>query len=177
LSDFSAVIELQSDDPFSVAAARCARAIVLVQHGDLIRAKKEFDRVLARFPDHPLAGAASRWLENGRGTRPEALMPPSRLVRPTRPPVLYAPHPLPDAAATNGAAAESDSPLDLWIVRTDKPREYGPIAKSVLDDWVRQGRIDGTSRLLKSGWKKWRKAWRIYSTLERQRKSPDRKSP
>ncbi len=168
LADFSAVIELQSEDPFSVAAARCARAIVLVQHGDLIRAKKEFDRVLERFPDHPLAGAASRWLADGVGPRPDALLPPSRLVRPTRPPVLYQAHPLPPAADAGNHVNPGDSPLDLWIVRTDKPREYGPIAKPVLDDWVRQGRIDGATRLLKTGWKKWRRAKRVYPSLAEQ---------
>ncbi len=166
LADFTGVIELQSDDPFGVAAARCARAIVLVQHGDLIRAKKEFDRVLNRFPDHPLAGTASRWLADGRGPRPEALMPPPRLVRPKRPPVVFPPHRLPDR--TDDSEDRSGPALDalgLWLVRTDKPREFGPVTRDVLDDWVRQGRIDASTRLLKTGWSKWRRAKRVYPSL------------
>lgn len=166
LADFGGVIELQSEDPYSVAAARCARAIVLVQHGDLIRAKKEFDRVLRQFPDHPLAGAASRWLEDGRGDRPEALLPPSRLVRPTRPPVVYSRRKLPLAETADSVGQGDASPLDLWLVRTAKPREYGPVSRTVLDDWVRQGRIDGATRLLKTGWKKWRRAKRVYPSLD-----------
>ena len=169
ISDFSAVIELQSSDPFGVAAARSARAIALIQHGDLIRAKKEFDRVLEKFPDHPLAKAASSWLSDGRGARPSALLPPTRLVRPTRPPVIAKPQTLDDANGTESAAEQGDSPLKLWLVRTSKPREYGPISKSVLDDWVRQGRIDGTSKLLKTGWKKWCKAKRVYPSLAKRK--------
>ncbi len=164
IADFSAVIELQSSDTFGVAAARSARAIAFIQHGDLIRAKKEFDRVLEIFPDHPLAGSASAWLGDGNGTRPDALMPPTRLVRPTRPPVIAKPHPL--VADTDPASGDQvDSPLKLWLVRTSKPREYGPISKSVLDDWVRQGRVDASSKLLKTGWKKWCKAKRVYPSL------------
>jgi tetratricopeptide (TPR) repeat protein len=164
IADFTAVIELQASDRFGVAAARSARAIALVQQGDLIRAKKEFDRVLKSFPDHPLANAASRWLGNGQGTRPEALLPPTRLVRPTRPPVITSPHE-PGEYAGGRLGESADSPLKLWLVRTGKPREYGPITKSVLDDWVRQGRIDAATKLLKSGWKKWCKAKRVYPDL------------
>ncbi len=161
IMDFSAVLEMQREDPKSVAAARCARAIVLVQHGDLIRAKKEFDRVLAKFPDHAIAQAASQWLINGNGPRPAILQPPDRLVRPTRPPLATQEK----SFDQTDPKWESAPPFDLWIVRTEQRREYGPVSKSVLDEWVRQGRITKKTRLLKSGWPKWRKASSVYEIL------------
>ena len=179
MMDFSGVIELRREDKFSVAAARCARAVVLVQHGELVRAKKEFDRVLKKFPDHPLANTASKWLADGNGPRPQILLPPETMIRPTRPPVIL------NKVIEVGATDEKwngQPPFDLWIVRTNKPREYGPVTKMMLDDWVRQGRIDGTTRLLRCGWEKWRKARRVYTELEnesgkRKRKKRSPKKP
>ncbi len=162
ITDFSAVLEMQRDDPKSAAAARCARAVVLVQHGDLIRAKKEFDRVLSKFPEHPIAGAASQWLTNGQGPRPPILEPPQQLIRPTRPSIK---HP-PVKFDKTDPKWESVPPFDLWIIRTEHSREYGPISKSVLDDWVRQGRLTKKTRILKSGWPKWRKASSVYEVLK-----------
>ncbi len=172
LTDFTGVIELRRDDKFSVAAARCARAVVLVQHGDLIRAKKEFDRVLKRFPDHPLANLASKWLTNGKGSRPQILLPPDRLVRPTRPPVVRDPA---DPGVTD-PSWEDEAPFDLWIVRTSAPREYGPVTKSMMDDWVRQGRIGTRTRLLRCGWEKWRKARRVYTALDEAKNKRQKRS-
>lgn len=161
LTDFTSVINLRRKDKFSLAAARCARAVVLVQHGDLLRAKKEFDRVLKRFPDHPIANAASQWLVDGQGDRPAILMPPEKMIRPTRPPVVEEPI---EIGATD-ARWDGESPFDLWIVRNKKHREYGPVTKLMLDDWVRQGRISERTRLLRCGWSKWRKAYRVYEEL------------
>jgi tetratricopeptide (TPR) repeat protein len=161
LTDFTSVIRLRREDPFNVAAARCARAVVLVQHGELVRAKKEFDRVLEKFPGHPLAGPAADWLAKGTGPRPEILMPPEQLIPPTRPPVVGEPV----EVGTTDPRWDAEAPFDLWLVRTARPREYGPLPKSLLDDWVRQGRITGDMRLLRSGWSKWRKASRIYEML------------
>jgi tetratricopeptide (TPR) repeat protein len=166
IADFTAVIDLQTDDPFGESAARCARGIALVQTGDLMRAKKEFDRVLKKFPEHPLARSASQWLETGRGARPRALVPPTTFIRPTRPPVITTPHsPEPNLAVESNGKKVADSPLNMWLVRTTKNKEYGPVSRQTLDDWVKQGRIDGASRLLLTGWKTWRKAKRIYPSL------------
>ncbi|MCP4462343.1 MAG: tetratricopeptide repeat protein [Planctomycetaceae bacterium] len=161
LTDFTNVIELCRKDKFSVAAARCARGVVLVQHGDLIRAKKQFDRVLRRFPEHPVATQAAQWLTDGQGDRPEILLPPDRMIRPTRPLVIAEPR---EIGATD-AKWDAASPFDLWIVRTKNRREYGPVTKMMLDDWVRQGRIAERTRLLRCGWPKWRKAYRVYEEL------------
>lgn len=162
LTDFTAVLDLRREDKFSVAAARCARAVVLVQHGELIRAKKEFDRVLDKFPDHPLAKLASVWLTDGKGARPQILTPPDRLIRPTRPPVVHEPV----EVGETDSKWDGEPPFDLWIVRSSKPREYGPVTKAMLDDWVRQGRIGSRTRLLRCGWEKWRKARRVYPVLD-----------
>jgi len=161
VTDFTSVINLRRKDKYSLAAARCARAVVLVQHGDLIRAKREFDRVLKRFPDHPIANAASQWLVDGQGERPAILMPPEKMIRPTRPPVVGESI---EIGATD-ARWDGESPFDLWIVRNKKHREYGPVTKLMLDDWVRQGRISERTRLLRCGWSKWRKAYRVYEEL------------
>ena len=163
ITDFSTVLELQREDPKGVAAARCARAVVLVQHGELIRAKKEFDRVLNKFPDHPIATSAVKWLSNGSGRRPGILEPPEKLIRPTRPPVTTKQIEF----EKTDPKWEAPPPFDLWIVRTGKKsREYGPVTKSVLDDWVRQGRVSAESKLLKSGWQKWRRATSVYKVLK-----------
>ena len=172
LTDFSNVMDLRREDKFSVAAARCARAVVLVQHGELIRAKKEFDRVLSTFPDHPLASSASAWLTDGKGKRPQILMPPDRMIRPTRPPVIIEPV---DVGETD-PKWEGQAPFDLWIVRTEKPREYGPVSKSMLDDWVSQGRLNSRARLLRCGWNKWRKARRVYKELDDRSDSIDKRT-
>lgn len=173
IADFTAVINLQTDDAFGETAARCARGIALVQTGDLMRAKKEFDRVLKNFPDHPLAKSASRWLETGRGARPRALIPPTTFIRPTRPPVITTSHsPEPNLAVNGNDKKAADSPLNMWLVRTTRTKEYGPVSRQVLDDWVRQGRIDGASRLLLTGWKTWRKAKRIYPSLAAGKPAP-----
>ena len=83
------------------------------------------------------------------------------MIRPTRPLVIAEPR---EIGATD-AKWDAASPFDLWIVRTKNRREYGPVTKMMLDDWVRQGRIAERTRLLRCGWPKWRKAYRVYEEL------------
>ena len=166
-ADFTSVLNLQREHPRHAAAARCARAIVMVQNGDLVKAKKEFDRVLKRFPKHPLAKRASEWLAKGGSNRPKILEPPARSVRPSRPPVLYT-----DVEVQPQNDQLVSKPYELWVVRYSQNREYGPISKSVLNDWVKQGRIGESTRLLKSGWTKWKRAGKIYRGLEQAQRRP-----
>ena len=167
LTDFTAVLNLQREHPRRAASARCARAIVLVQNGDLLKAKKEFDRVLKRFPDHSLAKPAASWLSQGEGPRPKILAPPEKSIRPSRPPVLFFEVVL--EAQSDQLASKS---YELWVVRYSQKREYGPLSKSVLDEWVKQGRVGENARLLKSGWTKWKRAGRLYKGLKHARRRP-----
>lgn len=169
IGDFSMVIDLERDSKLAVATARCARAVALVQNGQLIRAEKEFLKVLEQVPNHEGARKAYNWLQTGEGKRPGILTPPDQVVRPTRPPVMRTPIVLErtDQPHNGNGAHEKvqQPPFDTWIVRTAEKREYGPISKEMLEDWVREGRIGSDAKLLRSGWPKWRRAIILYPEL------------
>jgi tetratricopeptide (TPR) repeat protein len=164
ITDFTAVMDLRRDDAKAVAVARCARAVAFVQQGELVQAQREFDKVLAAIPDHAGARVARQWLADGQGPRPALLRPPDQVIRPTRPPISGAPLTTEQAAANNGRW-DAPPPYDLWVVRNAAQREYGPVTKAVLDQWVREGRVDLHSRVLRAGWPKWRRAPAVYAEL------------
>ena len=69
------------------------------------------------------------------------------------------------AEAATGPKAEkskSDSPPDQWYMQTDDGESYGPIPKSELDEWVKEGRIDSTCQVLREGWEQWKWAEEVY---------------
>ncbi|HMO13275.1 MAG TPA: tetratricopeptide repeat protein [Pirellulaceae bacterium] len=160
INDFTMVIALERKSLLAAAAARCARAVALVQQGQLVKAEKEFRKVLIDVPEHDGAKQAVEWLNNGEGLRPAILTPPQHEVSLTRPPIRYAPIPM----ERNGEQKESP-PFDLWIVRTKDNREYGPVQREILQNWIKDGRIDRDAKLLRSGWPKWRRAIVVYPEL------------
>ena len=164
-ADFTLVIDLERSNPIADAAARCARAVALVQNGQLVRAEKEFRKVLKEVPDHDGARQAADWLNKGEGPRPSILSPPERTVSPTRPPAQF-------QQVTLGRRIEDrkpeSPPFDLWIIRTRENREYGPISRKMLDNWIAEGRVDPNAKLLRSGWPKWKRALVVYPEMVRQ---------
>jgi len=82
--------------------------------------------------------------------------------------VDHAPEVAPAASATSGASANSGR----WQLRIPDGRVYGPVAKSELDQWVREGRITGACHLLRDGTQMWHPADTIYPELAARTATP-----
>lgn len=164
IADFTSVLEMKKQDPAARSAARYARALALVQLGQLVKAQEELERLLQDQPNFPGAKLAHEWLSTGQGPRPISLHPPKKMIRPKRPPVV-------------GPTREVDGedtwlvppPHDLWVLRMrDQARtEYGPVAKRLLDQWAREGRIPPDAKVLRADWEKWKRASQVYPQLIR----------
>ncbi len=163
IADFTAVIDIKRQEPRARHAAQYARALALVQQGQLTAAQRELELVVQEDDQFPGAKAALTWLANGQGPRPPQLHPPQKMIRPKRPPVVLAPIPIP----VEDARWHCVPPHDGWIVRLrDKKRtEYGPVYKKLLDLWVSEGRIAPETKILRADWEKWKRAVEIYPQL------------
>jgi len=162
IGDFTLVINQSRENPVAAATARCARAVALVQNGQLVRAQKEFEKVILDVPDHDGATQALEWLRSGDGPRPPILATPNQLVPPTQPPIAYKPVPI---QRELDPQSEPQPPFDLWILRTSDRREYGPVSTKILNRWISEGRIARSARLLRAGWPKWRQIGVVYPEL------------
>lgn len=168
ISDFATVLDMQRVNDKAAAAARCARAIALVQMGELTKAEEDFQKVVKSEPENVPAAEALKWLKDGSGPRPKMLAPPEELIRPTRPPQVKKPIEL----GSHPDKWSAPAPFDLWLVRTEDKREYGPVTKTMLDSWVQQGRIRKRTRLLRSDWKRWKRADHVFTELEPPKPEP-----
>ncbi len=170
INDFTAVMELQRDNKQSLSAARYGRALALVQQGELGKAENDLAKVVSAFPAHRSAEEALNWIRTGEGARPASLEPPTQLVRPHRPSKKRKPVELVDS----GSKWDAEIPHGDWIVRQNgkSKKEYGPVPKSTLDQWCREGRIAQDTRILRSDWKKWRKASFVYPELLPKKEKP-----
>ncbi len=168
IADFTSVLEMKKQDPPARSAARYARALALVQLGQLVKAQEELERLLQDQPNFPGAKLAHEWLSTGQGPRPVTLHPPKKMIRPKRPPVVG------PATQINGEDLWlAPPPHDLWVLRMrDEARtEYGPIAKRLLDQWASEGRVPPDAKVLRADWEKWKRASHVYPQLV-----PDRRS-
>lgn len=52
-----------------------------------------------------------------------------------------------------------------WLLRTKDGAVYGPVSKSELDGWVREGRIDADAQIRKENEETWRRASETYPSL------------
>jgi len=52
-----------------------------------------------------------------------------------------------------------------WLLRTEDGAVYGPVPKSELDGWVRDGRLDVASQVRQEGEESWRQATELYPSL------------
>ena len=163
-----AVLEMKKQEPAARSAARYARALALVQLGQLVKAQEELERLLQDQPNFPGAKLAHQWLSTGQGPRPISLHPPKKMIRPKRPPVVGPTTPI------NGEDIWLASPPhDLWVLRMrDEDRtEYGPVAKKLLDQWASEGRIPPDAKVLRADWEKWKRASHVYPQLLRGRQA------
>lgn len=160
IGDFTSIIDLLRDQqPGAVGAARYARGLAMVQHGELDPAKRDFRKCLSVLPRHVGAAQALEYLTHGEGEAPSVLKPPAETIRPTRPPVLSGPSEL----IQNGEDQFANQPpYDTWILRTEDRKEYGPVKKQILDQWVKEGRLDETMRLMRADWTKWKRISKVY---------------
>jgi hypothetical protein len=82
----------------------------------------------------------------------------------------------------DGAPSESDSPdqaplptdtngdhvpgeVDRWFMQTPEGRVYGPVSRSQLDQWVREGRVDEDCQLRLGEQSPWQWASQVYGIL------------
>ena len=162
IRDFGCVIELMRGDPNTVAAARIARGIAFAQMDKMDTAQKDFELVEKIAPGHPAARTALGWLKDQEQPLPEMFAAPAEVTRPTRPPVVGAEIDVPGSRKR----WNTDTPYNTWVLRTANRKEYGPVLKETLDEWVEQGRIVAGMKLLRADWGKWKRAEKIYEILE-----------
>ena len=72
--------------------------------------------------------------------------------------------------------ASSVSP-EQWTLRTETGDEYGPVAKSVLDAWLSQGRITSRCFVRREDSSSYQPAAAIYSSLQGSSPSPAQRNP
>ena len=166
--DFSYALELQRKMRPTQIAARYGRALALIQLGELKKAQQDLQSVLKLQPTHRGAQEASSWLESGQGPRPQVLQAPHKVIRPQRPGI--------QADGVTVAAQETSwetrVPFNEWIVRDsgEKRKEFGPVSKETLDQWVAEGRLTREMKLLRLDWTKWKRASYVFPELDPQAK-------
>ena len=68
----------------------------------------------------------------------------------------------PTTAPAQTATTNSD---ELWYMKDVDGEEYGPVAKSDLDDWVAENRLTAECQLLRDGDPQWQWADDVYPQL------------
>ncbi len=162
IDDFTTVGKLMKDTPSVFAAARYARALARFEIGQQDKAVRDFKRVLRADPGHLESNQAIAWIEGGcQGECPPFLVEARPVVRPTRPPVVREKVQL----ATRARDWAAERPYSQWILRTQAGKEYGPLAREVLNEWIQQGRVDFGMKLLRADWSGWKRAEKIFAEL------------
>ncbi|MFN6109626.1 MAG: tetratricopeptide repeat protein [Planctomycetota bacterium] len=160
-ADADMALDLRRDHLRVHLAARYLRARALIQSNQLANAARDVRKILRLQPDHPGAMTLSRWLQDPTQPRPPELQAPLQKLKFNKPQIVRAPLQL------NGSAEawNAEGPFDNWILRDRDRREFGPVTKAVLNDWVEQGRIGQGMRLLRGDWSKWKRAEKVYPEL------------
>jgi tetratricopeptide (TPR) repeat protein len=160
--DFTSVAKLMEHDSKTVAAARYARGIARFSMDLKPQAIRDFKRVLAIDPANEAASLAVQWLQDPESCdQPPFLNSSVEVIRPTRPPVVRAALKL-DMPAKNWVA---EKPYDTWVLRSLDRKEFGPLPRETLNQWIEEGRIDFGMRLLRADWSKWKRAEQIFTVL------------
>ena len=162
ISDFGCVVDLMRGDPNTMVAALIARGIALVQIESFELAERDFRLVEKMLPNHAATNTALKWLGDRTQQRPEMFNAPEEMTRPMRPPVVGSEIEVPPS---NGRWT-TDTPYDTWVLRATNRKEYGPVRKEVLNEWVEQGRIVSGMKLLRGDWGKWKRAESVFDVLE-----------
>lgn len=161
-TDFSAVIDLLREHPQQQAKALLARGIVCSQLDEFDTALQDLQALNRNGYDgevkiEPLI----LWLQERDRDRPDLLKPPKIMIRPTRPPIIstIVPNWLPEASF------EQPAPHDQWVVNIGSDKEYGPVRYDIMLLWIREGRLDAQTRLLRSDWNRWRRLDKLFTNL------------
>lgn len=161
IADASMALDLRRDHPRVQLAARYLRARALVQSNQLTQAARDVRKILRLRAGHAGAAALSLWLRDPQQPRPAELQIPLQQLKFLKPQVVRAPLQL------NGSADawNAEGPFDNWILRDHDQREFGPVTKAVLNEWVAQGRVGRGMRLLRGDWHKWKRAEKVFPEL------------
>jgi hypothetical protein len=73
---------------------------------------------------------------------------------------------VPIAAPQAPAASSGIKKAENWHMQTTDGSQFGPVPKSELDEWFKEGRISADCQLLKEGADQWQWASEIYPSLE-----------
>src|SRR5262245_32456441 len=73
--------------------------------------------------------------------------------------VVLAPQSASQYASVGGSVAE------MWHVKGGDGQTYGPVARTELDNWCREGRLAANSQLLRDGGNQWQWATDLYPHL------------
>jgi tetratricopeptide (TPR) repeat protein len=162
ISDFTLVVELLRNDPQSLVAARFHRALAKIQMHQLVSAQKDLRKILSIDPKHVDAKTVSDWLMDTSRPMPAVVYPASGTYRPTRPAAQRT-----GIVLTHGSVTkwQSDPPYNMWIIRNEDKKEYGPVPLPVLADWASEGRLVNGMRLLRSDWSKWKRIEKIFPEI------------
>jgi hypothetical protein len=91
----------------------------------------------------------------------------------------YAPRPLPEAYSPSPATSPTPEPAtapfsdaatvqrEMWTLKIDDGRTFGPVDRTELDKWFGEGRITPSSQLFSDGDNRWRPAGEVYPSLGR----------
>ena len=83
----------------------------------------------------------------------------------------------PTAMRSSSADTVDSATSGRWQLRIPDGRVYGPVAKSELDQWLREGRITSACHLLRDGSQTWHPADTIYPELATYAAGPAVKQP
>ncbi len=161
VADAAMALDLRRDRLRVQIAARYLRARGLIQMNQLDSAARDIRKILRVAPRHDGAKAISRWLADPQQPRPSELQTPIQRLKFNKPQVVRSPLQL------NGSAEawNAEGPFDNWILRDFDNHEFGPVTKSILNDWVSQGRVARGMRLLRGDWPKWKRAEKVFPEL------------
>ena len=161
-TDYSVVIDLLREHPQNQSRAVFARGTVCAQLDEFETALNDLQSLEEKgYRGGVDVAPLIEWLKDRKEPRPEALRPPKIMIRPTRPPIIstIVPNWLPETSW------EQPAPHDQWVVNIGEDREYGPVRYDIMLLWIREGRLDADSRLLRSDWNRWRRLDKLFSNL------------
>lgn len=163
VDDFSTVAKLMRHDNSTVVAARYARGIARYLMNMPEKAIRDFNSVIERDPRNEHAALALKWLHDPQSCdKPSQLEHPPQTIRPTRPPVVRSPIKI----TTPKKNWVAEKPYQMWILRSLDKKEYGPISRDTLNQWIGEGRVDFGMKLLRADWTTWKRAEAIFQELK-----------
>jgi len=82
--------------------------------------------------------------------------------------VISVPVDAPQAPAASTIVKKADN----WFMQTTDGSQFGPVPRSELNEWFKEGRISADCQLLKEGADQWQWASEIYPSLDQSAPAP-----